>query len=149
MMAMLTRPLVFVAVITVGAMGLSGLLVAGSMLAAPPVTVSVHAHEEGVQMWIPVPSLWLTTAVRALPMDEFLEDLDDDQREMLAGSTRLFTALDRAGDAELVRVETGTETVVIRKQGRQFLITVRSAEADVDLRVPASTLKSLTRHLTT
>ena len=148
-MPMLTRPLIFVTAVTVGALGLSGLLVAGSMLAAPPVTVSVHAHEEGVRMWIPVPSLWLTMGARALPMEEFLQDLDEEERAWLVDSRQLFDALDQAGDADLVRVETENESVVIRKQGRRLLITVRSAEADVDVRVPTSTLQSLANRLTT
>lgn len=72
-MKVILRPLAFIAAITAGALLLSVLLVAGSMLARPPVTVAVHAKQESLNLWLPVPSLWLTTAARFVSLSGPLE----------------------------------------------------------------------------
>lgn len=142
-MKILTRPLAFIAVVTAAAILVSGLVVVGSALAAPPVTVALHAKEDGVRLWVPVPSLWLTTAARIASIESHLDRLDDRHRIPLADVERLLDVLAGAEDATLVRVESEGELVEIGKSRKRLTVHVRSSEADVDVAVPIATLRSL------
>lgn len=144
-MKVLTRPLAFIAVVTAAAIVVSGLVVLGSALAAPPVTVALHAKEDGVRLWIPVPSLWLTTAAHIASIERPLDRLDDRHRIPLADVERLLDVLAGVEDATLVRVENEGELVEIGKSRKRLTVRVRSAEADVDVAVPIATLRSLVR----
>lgn len=142
-MKVFTRPLAFLAVVTATAVLLSALVVVGSALVAPPVTVSVHAKEDGVRLWIPVPSLWLTTAARLAPVDDHLGNLEERHRGVLADARQLVEVVAAAEDAVLTRVESENELVEVGKSRGQLIVRVRSVEADVDVAVPISTLRSL------
>lgn len=145
-MKIFTRPLAFLALVTASAVLLSGVVVVGSALAAPPVTVSVDVKEDGLRIWIPVPSLWLTTAARLAPIERHLGHLDGhldaEHRGLLVGMLGVVDALD-GGDAVLVHVETPEELVEISTLRRRLTVRVRSADADVDVAVPISTLRSV------
>lgn len=146
-MKIFTRPLAFLALVTASAVLLSGVVVVGSALAAPPVTVSVDVKEDGLRIWIPVPSLWLTTAARLAPIERHLGHLDGhfdaDHRGLLVGMLGVVDALDGGGDAVLVHVETPEELVEIATLRGRLTVRVRSADADVDVAVPISTLRSV------
>lgn len=142
-MYILIRPLAFIALVTAAAVLLSALVVVGSALVAPPVTVAVHAKEDGIRLWIPVPSLWLTTAARLASVDDHLGNLEERHRGLLVDVRQLVEVVAAAEDAVLARVESENELVEVDKRRRRLTVRVRSADADVDVAVPISTLRSL------
>ncbi len=149
-MKFLTRPLIAVVAITAGAIFLSAAIVAASVLVAPPVGVSVHIKQEGIKFWVPVPSLWLETGAALVPFDDLgLDDMPEEARQAIRAASGMMDELGRIDDAQLVEVETGEETVKISKRGKLLHVEVRSADADVDIDVPISTLEALLQRVAT
>jgi hypothetical protein len=99
------------------------------------VVVSVVIPEDGLRLWIPAPIVLAQGAV-ALVGPPGLRDKIPLEPEHARIAAALLAELERTDDAELVRVESGEETVVVRKEGGLLRIEVDNPSERVRIHAP-------------
>lgn len=115
-----------------------GIMGAATMLAALSTTwvvVSVADEAEGLHLWIPAPVV-LAQGIAGLADPPELHQKLPVEPEQLRAAAAVLRELENVGDAELVRVESGDDTVVIRKQGDRIAVEVDSANERVRVYAP-------------
>jgi hypothetical protein len=125
----------------------------GLLLAATGVG-SVRVQEkkaDGARFFVPVPAVALYAGAALLPRvmpaaerARMREELGDRRQAIVA----ILEELERCPDGVLVDVEEHGETVRIVKEGRSLAVRVRSADADVDVSLPAGAVTHLFQALT-
>ncbi len=126
----------------------------GSVYTAGVISVSVQPRGGGViNVVLPagVANVALA-AVEFMPVDSFL--LDEASAEALELIEHYLPAAQRAldrlaaqPDFVLVEVQSGNETVVVRKEGRALRVLVDSDDARIDVKIPLSTVKEFAKTL--
>ena len=111
--------------------------------------VVVRVHErgpDGIKIWLPLPIELAQAALWFVPDHEEHLDLDIatgqiEQYRPLAQA--LLEGLEDVGEVELVRVNEGDHTVVIRKAGADIEIKVQTDREEVKVRLAMRTLQGL------
>lgn len=118
--------------------------VLGATIAATgTIMVEVHEHQDGVDLFVPVPALLVDLAVMAAPHVIPADELDDLRREIAPWRETiesLAVELENCPDTVLVEVKSRDENVRITKKNRSFYIHVDSPDADVNVKIPARLL---------
>jgi hypothetical protein len=129
------------------------ILGSGLLLAATGIG-SVRVHEKkahGACFLVPVPALALYAGAALLP-----RVMPAGERERMRGElgprreaiVAILEELERSPDGVLVDVQEHGETVRIVKEGRSLSVRVRSADADVDVSLPAGAVTHLFKAIT-
>lgn len=136
------------------ASGLAVFVLGSALLLAATGVATVRVHEKqagGARVYVPVPALLLYAGAAILPAvvpaaerARIRETLGDRRPQVIA----LLEELERCPDAVLVDAREGGDWVRIVKEGRSLTVRVRSADADVDVSLPAGVVTHLVRALT-
>lgn len=141
-------------VLAVVASSLAFLVLGCGLLLAATGIESVRVQEkkaDGARFFIPVPAVALYAGAALLPRVMPAAERAR-MREELGGRRQaiveILEELERCPDGVLVDVEEHGETVRIVKEGRSLAVRVRSADADVDVSLPAGAVTHLFQALT-
>jgi hypothetical protein len=120
------------------------IFVLGATVAATgTIMVEVHEHQDGVNLFVPVPALLVDLAVMAAPHIIPPEELADMRREIAPWRDTIESIaeqLEDCPDTVLVEVKSRDENVRITKKNRSFYIAVDSLDANVNVTIPARLL---------
>ncbi|MDE0167107.1 MAG: hypothetical protein OXL36_18570 [Bryobacterales bacterium] len=109
--------------------------------------VVVRVHErgpDGMKIWLPLPIELAQAALWFVPDYEKHFDTDTVQIERFSPLAQaLLEALEEIDKVELVRVNEGDQTVVVRKAGADIEINVRTDRKEVKVRLAMRTLQGL------
>ena len=110
------------------------------------VVVSVNIPADGLRLWIPAPVVLAQSAAALADPPELHREIDvePEHLRMAAAVLRELVAVE---DAELVRVESGDELVVIRKQGQRIHVEVDSGDERVRVHAPVRQIRELLEDL--
>ncbi|MCB1019718.1 MAG: hypothetical protein KDC27_07300 [Acidobacteria bacterium] len=115
-----------------------GIVCAAGLLAALSMTwviVTVVDEDEGLHLWIPAPVLLAQAAAGIVDPPELHEKLPFEP-EQLEAAAAAIRELESAADAELLRIESSDETVVIRKAGTRIEVEVDNRNERVRVHAP-------------
>jgi hypothetical protein len=116
-----------------------------STLPALDVRVEDHLRDAHVRLRVPAAvvaaGVALAPAFDGDPWAKLPGDLE--ARRWAPAAAELARHLEDAPDATLVEVVQGTERVRVEKRGDALRVLVRSADADVDVTLPAALLREL------
>lgn len=107
------------------------------------VTVEVHDKNEGIDVYVPVPAILFDLAILVAPLVIPDDALDEARREIGPYQEAIEAFAEELVDMPsgvLVEFESKDEHVLITKTWRSFKIDVRSADADVKVKMPARLL---------
>lgn len=109
------------------------------------VVVRVHQHRPGgMKIWLPLPIELAQVALWFVPDNEKRFDTGTAQIERLCPLAQaLLEGLEEVEEVELVRVNDGDHTVVIRKSGADIEINVQTDREEVKVRLAMRTLQGL------
>jgi hypothetical protein len=140
--------------------GITALLFAGTASAVvlavqaartmPAIEVRVDDHRENNELAFTIPAFLVAGAAWAAPRMMPAEARAEIEIELgeaaayLPMLEQLAADFEAMPDATLVEVLDGGDHVRVDKRGGDLLVRVRSADADVDVRVPATLVSSLT-----
>ncbi|HEX2252727.1 MAG TPA: hypothetical protein VHQ65_05635 [Thermoanaerobaculia bacterium] len=139
--------------------GITALLLAGTASAVvlavqaartmPAIEVQVDDHAADHRVAITIPAFLVAGAAWAAPRVMPAEARAELEIEMAEAALylpmleQLAADFEAMPDATLVEVIDGGDRVRVDKRGGDLLVRVRSADADVDVRVPAALVRSL------
>lgn len=109
------------------------------------VVVRVHDRgPDGMKIWLPLPIELAQAALWFVPDYEKYFDTDTVQIERFRPLAQaLLEALEEVDQVELVRVNEGDQTVVVRKAGTDIEINVQTDREEVKVRLAMRTLQGL------
>jgi hypothetical protein len=99
------------------------------------VIVSVVIPKDGLRLWIPAPVVLAHGAAVLFDHPKLREEIPVEP-EHIRVAAAMLRELEGADDAELVRVESGDETVVVRKRGNRLEIDVDNQRERVRVHAP-------------
>jgi len=99
------------------------------------VIVSVFVPDEGLRLWIPAPVILAQTVASVVDPPELHKPIPL-QAEHARAAAAALRELEEAGDAELFRLESDEETVVIRLQEGRIHVEVDNASDHVRVHAP-------------
>lgn len=107
------------------------------------VVVRVHQHRPGgMKIWLPLPIELAQVGLWFVPEYEKHFDIDTARIERYRPLAQaLWEGLEDVDEIDLVRVEGGDRTVVIRKAGANIVINVQSDREEVKVRLAMRTLQ--------
>jgi hypothetical protein len=119
---------------------LTGVAIVGAGIAVTAlsmtwVVVSVAVEQDDLHLWIPAPVILAQGAATLIDPPELHEEIPVDPQHLEIAAA-VLRELENVGDAELVRVESGDETVVIRKEGEIVRIEVNDGSQHVRVNAP-------------
>jgi hypothetical protein len=119
---------------------LTGVAIVGAGIAVTAlsmtwVVVSVVVDEDDLHLWIPAPVILAQGAASLVDPPELHKKIPLEP-EHLRVAAAVLRELENVGDAELVRVESGDQTVVIRKEGQLVRIEVDDDSQHVRVNAP-------------
>ena len=99
---------------------------------------------DGPRIVVPVPLILIQAATAFVPEDEIDCDIPEEARQYLPMARAALQALREVPDAELVRVDTPDEQVLIRVREEMLEIRVRGRnDEDVEVNVPLDTAEQI------
>jgi hypothetical protein len=114
------------------------ILCAAAVIAALSMTwviVSVVILADGLRLWIPAPVVLAHGAAVLFDHPKLHQEIPLEP-EHIRVAAAMLRELEAADDAELLRVESGEETVVVRKRGDRLDIEVDGADERVRVHAP-------------
>lgn len=127
----------------------AGVVSAGATVTALSMTwvvVSVNIPAEGLRLWIPAPVVLAQGVATLADPPELHREIEVDP-EHLRIAAAMLEELEATEDAELVRVESDDELVVIRKQGARIHVEVDSGDERVRVYAPLRQVRELLESL--
>ena len=117
------------------AMAILGAAAVVAALSMTWVIVSVVVPEDGLRLWIPAPVVLAQGAISVVDPPELHEALPV-EAEHARLAARALRELEFAADAELVRVESADETIVIRMEAGRVHVEIDNATERVRVHAP-------------
>jgi hypothetical protein len=127
----------------------AGVVSAGATVTALSMTwvvVSVNVPADGLRLWIPAPVVLAQSAAAFADHPELHREIDVEPQHLRMAAA-VLKELEAVEDAELVRVESGDELVVIRKEGPRVHIEVDSGDERVRVYAPVRQIRELLEDL--